>query len=258
MGGSFDRRKFEALAGPFSEWPSLLCPQCGQITLESDIVSFQSVASLSLGEISEEDAADPSGYFYGELKCPRMPCGNRHVVVGEWGLDWGPASIAGTENDPYLFGYTVKHILPELPLVDTSFSVPEELMVMINSASAVLLADPSAAANRIRSAIDCLLDDKGVRKYPPNSRKSKLTTHKRIELFKAKNSAAADQLMAMKWIGNVGSHESDLIPLAFLLDGIEHFARALELVYDPRERDLTKRAALINRKGRNLKITKSR
>ncbi|MFD9055245.1 MULTISPECIES: DUF4145 domain-containing protein [Streptomyces] len=262
MGISFDREKFEKLAGPFNEWPRLLCPQCEEITLEPRIEKFESFASLELRETAastdpDAEETDPFGFFYGELQCPRLPCGNRHIVVGEWSLEWGPASIKGSEDDPYLVGYSVRHILPELPLIGSSQEVPEDLKALISSASRVLLSDPNAAANRIRSAIECLLSHKRVKKFGVDrrGRRVRLSTHQRIELFKQVNEPASVQLMAMKWIGNAGSHEAEAIPLDHALNGIEHFARALELVYDPRERELQRRAEkIIKAKGKAPKV----
>jgi hypothetical protein len=258
VGISFDRAKFEKLAGPFAEWPRILCPQCGEITLEPRIEKFESFASLELRETAESvdsdvEESDPFGFFYGELRCPRLPCGNRHIVVGEWSLEWGPASVKGSEDDPYLVGYSVRHILPELPLIELPHGTPEDLQDIIASASRVLLSDPNAAANRIRSAIECLLNHKRVKKFGIDRRgkRFRLSTHARIELFNQVNEPAGVQLMAMKWIGNAGSHESEIIPLDHALNGIEHFARALELVYDPRERELQRRAAqIIKTKGK--------
>ncbi|WP_155058463.1 DUF4145 domain-containing protein [Streptomyces blattellae] len=257
MGERFERGKFEKLAGPFSEWPALLCPLCSQITLEPEINEFESATSAAARNTDDWDPTDASGFFYGELKCPRTPCGNRYVVAGSWTYDWGPANVSGSEEDPYLVAYKVKHILPELPLIELPDGAPAGLQPMISAASASLLSDPSASANRIRSAIDCILDHKGVRKFPQGNRKKRLTTHARIELFRDKNPSAADQLMAMKWIGNVGSHESEVMPLAWVLDGIEHFAKAVEIVYDTKEKELMRRAAIINKKGGKLRATTS-
>lgn len=61
--------------------------------------------------------------------------------------------------------------------------------------------------------------------------------------------------MAMKWIGNVGSHEGEPLPLKWVLDGLELFARAIELIYDPREAELERLATEINRRGRRLRAT---
>ncbi|NYF42921.1 DUF4145 domain-containing protein [Streptosporangium sandarakinum] len=248
----FNREIFERLAGPFNDWPIVLCPECAAIALEPDIKEFESYASISARGMLDSDLKE--GYFYGELKCPRLSCGNRYVVTGSWSIEWGPASIQGTEDDPYLRGYLVTHILPPLPLMKLPEAVPPQLRAIIESASATLFSDTSATANRIRSAIDCMLTHKKIARFSRNSRRP-LTTHRRIEIFEEKNASAAKQLMAMKWIGNVGSHEVEQLPFSWLLDGIEHFSRAIELIYDPHEKMLAARAEKINKRGRRLRPT---
>lgn len=255
MPGLFDRERFEQLSGPFNEWPNLLCSKCNNITLEQEVTRFESFSSIISRDSTDWTPDLSDGYFYGELVCPRMGCGNRHVVAGVWKMEWGPTGLEGSEDDPYLVGYSVRYMLPGLPLINLPVGVPSNLHNMIDSISAVLLTDYNAAANRIRSSIDCLLDNQRVRKHPTGNRKQKLTTHQRIELFKENNKEAAEQLMAVKWIGNVGSHEIEALPLALVLDGIDHFAHAIEIIYDPRIKELNRRAARINRKGRKLRIT---
>jgi hypothetical protein len=43
------------------------------------------------------------------------------------------------------------------------------------------------------------------------------------------------------------------LPLNMVLDGIELFAGALELIYDRRKLELARRAAQINKRGRRLR-----
>ncbi len=255
------REQFELLAGPFREWPDLPCLICHRGALEPSIAEFESKSSAD-HRIGTETLEGPKrGFFHGDLACSRMPCGNRYVVAGEW--------TRGSDNpdededdlgtyDPDRFGLTVRHILPPLPLIALPDTSPGKLSALVESASSVLLADPSAASTRIRTAIEALLDEQRIRKTSNSSRSIRLTTHQRIQLFERKNEAAASQLMAMKWIGNVGSHDGEPLPLGWVLDGIECFARAIELIYDPREIELARRAAEINRRGRNLRAIPSR
>ncbi|MYX08601.1 hypothetical protein GTW98_17625 [Streptomyces sp. SID8375] len=50
--------------------------------------------------------------------------------------------------------------------------------------------------------------------------------------------------VAVKWIGNVGSHE-DRLQIPDVLDGVEILDFTLELVYDNRRDELKKKAAAI-------------
>jgi Domain of unknown function (DUF4145) len=251
------REQFEFLAGPFREWTDLPCLICHRGALEPTISEFESKVSIDARAGAEILGGPMSGFFHGELTCSRVQCGNNYVVAGEWtrGSESPDEDIAEVESyDPRLYGFTVRHVLPPLPLIALPDKTPIEVQVLVESASSVLLSDPSVASGRIRTAIEALLDAQGVRKMQRNSRTHRLTTHDRIQLFESKNKIAADRLMAVKWIGNVGVHDRDPLPLEFVLDGIELFARAIEIIYDPRDSDLDRLAMEINRKkGRNLR-----
>ena len=164
--------------------------------------------------------------------------------------DTGGEDLAA--SDPHLIGLTVKHILPPLPLIALPAATPTELAVLVESASSVLLSDPGAASTRIRIAAEALLDEQGIKKMQPGSRSKRLSLHARIELFEDKNKLAAEQLMAVKYIGNVSSHEATPLPLGFVLDGIEHFTRAIEILYDRQNVELERRAAQIRKRGNKL------
>jgi hypothetical protein len=246
------RKQFENLIGPFQEWPSLLCRRCGLAALEPDITEIASLANAADGEEEPLVIAWRTGFFHGTLSCPRTPCRNIYVVAGEWSR--GPDVTAESlDDDPNLAGLEVRHILPALPLMDFPDNVPFNIRSLVDSASSVLLSDPSAAATRIRAAIECLLDEQKTRKTCPNDRRKKLSAHNRILLFSKENRAAADFLMAMKWIGNVGTHERSPLPLSAVLDGTELFARAIELIYDREGQALERRAAAINKRGGRLR-----
>ncbi len=251
------RDQFELLSGPFTQWPDLPCLVCKLSPLEPDIVPpFESKKSLDVRVGAEIWDGRKSGFFHGELNCSRSMCGNKYAIAGEWnrGPD-DPADEVLDDDGSGLVGFIVKHILPPLPLIEFPDGVPVNVMASVESASSVLLSDPSAAATRMRVAIDALMDEQGVRKTKPNKRSQRMETHHRIMLFQNKNKEAVDFLMAMKNIGNVGSHERIPLPLGFVLAGIEHFAKAIELIYDRQDIQLIRQAAEINRRGGRLRAT---
>jgi Domain of unknown function (DUF4145) len=251
------REQFQFLAGPFREWPDLPCLICNRGALEPSIKEIESKDSAD-GRAGVETLAGPQrGFFHGELRCSRPACGNIYVVAGEWTRGSDNPDEEEEEIDSFdagLFGLVVRHVLPPLPLIAFPDATPKKILALVDSASSALLSDSSSASNRIRTAIDALLDEQHVRKTSPKNRQ-RLKTHDRILLFESKNQTAAKQLMAMKWIGNVGSHEGEPLSLKLVLDGIELFARAIELIYDPREAELERLAAEINRRGGKLRAT---
>lgn len=115
---------------------------------------------------------------------------------------------------------------------------PAEVVNAIKSASNVLRTDPNSAANRLRFAIESLVTALGQRRYtvsrPKNgapATRSRLTTHACITEYRKGHPEAGDALLAVKWIGNSGSHDSELT-VSNVLDGTDMLAYALRLIYD--------------------------
>jgi hypothetical protein len=247
-----NRKPFETLVGPFEEWPAILCERCELAALEPKVIEVENPASIAASEGAEPATGWNSGYFHGTLACPRTPCRNTHVIAGEWSRR-SDVTSEGIEDDPGLAGFSVRHVLPAFPLMSLPAGVPASVTSLIEEASSVLLSDPNAAATRIRTAIERLLDEQNVRKRSQKNKSARLTTHDRIVEFALTRPDVAAQLMAVKWIGNIGSHESVPLPLDAVLRGTEHFAHALELLYDRDGQRLKRLADAINRKAGKLR-----
>jgi hypothetical protein len=246
------------LADEFSEtdgWPDLPCPACttGSLALKDDqpVTTEQSRVSrlMCQHEVAEPDWI--SGYFHGALHCSRPSCGEVVAVVGEFQVADGPC-VEDDYDSQYEKRYRVHCFVPALSLIREDDAFPQPVMQLVVAASAVLWMDPSSAANRVRAAIEELLTLQGVPKLhvSKNGKRLRHTAHKRIELFKERKpkfAEAADLLMAVKWIGNDGSHGSEL-GVGEVLDGVELLNHALELIYDTSAADLKKKAAEINKR----------
>ncbi|WP_435602899.1 DUF4145 domain-containing protein [Streptomyces sp. bgisy130] len=248
------------LADGFTEangWPDLPCPACLAGTLapkDSDaMITEQSWLSRQMYERPDADPDCISGYFHGSLECRLPSCGEIVVVAGEYQVEAG-AGPHEYQGEFYGNSYKVQCFVPALSLIREDHAFPQRVNDLIVAASAVLWMDPSSAANRVRAAIEELLTLQGVPKsHISKSRKRiRYTAHKRIELYKERNprfAEAADLLMAVKWIGNDGSHGGEL-GIGEVLDGVELLNHALELMYDTNAACLKRRAAEINkRKG---------
>lgn len=97
------------------------------------------------------------------------------------------------------------------------------------------------------------LDSQGIDKYPRNGKGNPRSTQVRIEEFAARQPDVAKLLIAVKWIGNHGSHESSLA-LSDVLEGAEIFAHAMTMMYDKRPERIRKRAeAYTKRKGKPMR-----
>jgi hypothetical protein len=117
---------------------------------------------------------------------------------------------------------------------------PDNVAKELRAAFKLIWPDPSAAANRVRVALENLMDHLKIQKRRKNrkGRFDKLTLHHRIEIFTKTEPGIGDRLMALKWLGNAGSHrgkvsQEDILD-AFeiieeaLLELVEHRSKRLE------------------------------
>jgi len=105
-----------------------------------------------------------------------------------------------------------------------------------------------------------LLDAQGIQKtvVSKNGKRELLNTHTRIEKLANKEKSAADYLMAIKWLGNSGSHgHGKNISREDLLGGFELFEASIEVLYLKRQERLSRLAAEISkRKGKAKRAAK--
>lgn len=238
-----------------SEWPALPCGACEKGHLAPrTIVTVEGAQSARLRDHEGWEPEWISGSFHGELVCGIANCEEPAVVLGEMKVDAVvlPGGHWYGDFDTYL---KVRAVSPPLPLMKYPSGTPEAVQDRVAGASQVLWAQPSAAANRLRSAVEELLTAKKVRKTASVPKKGsaggrktrRLTSHERIALLRADHPVAADALEAVKWIGNEGSHEETLT-VDDVLQGIQLLERAIELLYDTTDAELRRLAERINKR----------
>lgn len=269
---TFDDLRTLAGSFPESRWPFISCPVCkrGGIhpTKPGSITFQESRESLSCHDHPDWEPTYIDGHFSGVLTCERSACRDFVHVIGEYkvidrvhepGEPYGPHQW--NTND-FENSMRIKFFEPSLLLIDPDRKSPEQVISLVNSASVILWSDPASAANRVRTAVEELLNRQRVRKIVKDGNGKiirRYSAHQRIQLLKDKGQPkfrdAADLLMAVKWIGNDGSH-SDKLTVPDVLDGVELMNEALDVIYDTRALDLRRKAALIN-KGKGLPKTRA-
>jgi len=112
----------------------------------------------------------------------------------------------------------------------------------------------------MRAGVEALLDDQRIQKSKSGSKKRQyLTTHVRIEKLEVKNPDAAQYLMAIKWLGNTGSHgATSNLSRDDLLNAAEFFEAAVDLLYVKRATKIRRLASEINRRKGPKKRSKRR
>uniref|UniRef100_UPI0039AF0FA4 DUF4145 domain-containing protein n=2 Tax=Serratia TaxID=613 RepID=UPI0039AF0FA4 len=109
--------------------------------------------------------------------------------------------------------YRARSFYPPLPIFTPPENCPDDICVQLKEISALLAAHPSAAVNTMRTVLEMLLDGLGVPREMPRDGKSplSLTLHKRIDDYPAILGGYSDAFMALKWLGNRGSHTDEPI-----------------------------------------------
>nr|WSX50603.1 DUF4145 domain-containing protein [Streptomyces sp. NBC_00974] len=242
------------------EWPSIPCPTCGRgnlIPVGDAFVREESATSKRWRSESWDDW-EPDwehGGFHGILRCGKSTCDSVRVV-GDMRVVAEHGESGTWDGYSYVVEFLPKFFHPALPLLPSHEAAPQEVLGRVVAASAVIWIDPSSAANRLRSAVEALMDDQGIpRKGPGRRGPVDFTLHQRIEKLGAAKPAysdAAEMILAVKWIGNVGSHE-DALKISDVLNGAEILDAVLTEMYDTSRDAINKLAAEITaRKGMPL------
>ena len=140
-------------------------------------------------------------------------------------------------------------VIPAPLVFDIPKNAPENLSRELLKAFALLWMDHEACATRIRTCIELFLDDLKI----PSTRKNKkgrefeISLHDRIAEYGNIDKDSSEFLLAVKWIGNAGSHaNTSSLTRNDLLDVLEILDFVLEETYVGRKKKLSGIAGAIN------------
>jgi hypothetical protein len=191
-----------------------------------------------------------TGCFVCLLTCGKTGCGESCAVSGSY--------VTTEGSDERGFGMYATgcptSITPPPPMILIPRACPESVRSEIVAAFSLYWNDLAASLNRIRNALELVLSDLGV----PGSTLSKnkrvrLPLHQRIEGLAAKRPRLKDiceRMMAVKHLGNAGSHPGIKVMADDVFDGFDILERVLQDMYSEHPRELTRTVRQINkRKG---------
>lgn len=218
----------EFVAGFFPDW---ICPECGVGTLKEKEGTFHSVHTKKSRDSfvpDSYDAQDESYIFTCILECSRQSC--REVVACN-GVGRGDiVDIDDIHFDMAVTFYRVTHFVPTLKAFALSEHYPEKIRTALANAFGLFLSNPSAAANSIRIAVEELLADIGVAAKYDNGKYIPL--HSRLNNLPHQYSEYQGHLIAIKWLGNSGSHSYDKVRINEIEQAFEIIEYVLSRIYD--------------------------
>jgi len=197
--------------------PAWTCPNCEQGRLKL-VDKFSVCPNSETANNGSEDWWDPmfaEYVFNGMLQCASC---SEHVSVS--GTGHVSQEYTGDGDDwEYVTMLNPKYFHPALRVIspDVSNGVPAEITELIQKAHEICWADPDSALNRLRSVVEAILDFKGVASI--NEKSNRIALHHRIGLFSEPGLDGVQRaLMALKYVGNDGSHGFSTIKRRELLE----------------------------------------
>jgi hypothetical protein len=197
-------------------------------------------------EASEPEWID--GRFVSLLSCTN--CKGRISLAGKYRIQDDRGYDENGQVGDYERYYRPFFFSDSPHIIAVPDAVPDEVRGELTTSFRLFWVDLEAAANRLRSSLEVLLTHLGIRRTTgrrPDKKRAMLTLHSRIELLAAEEPDLAEHLMAVKWLGNAGSHSK---PLTFddLLDGYEVLDHVLNDVFVRRASKAHVIARAINRR----------
>lgn len=224
--------------------PPWTCPGCINTTLKMVPESFyySKTASTIAHEKDEWFDYDNVSYvFCCQLKCELAGCLESVALTGIGWIDLEPSyDDQGNMRADYIRTFQAKTFYPALPLFIPPEGCPETVLTELYEISALLNSHPSAAANAIRRLLETLLDKMKVPREIPREGKAPavLRLHARIERFPEILGEHQRGVMALKYLGNTGSHEIREIERQNLEDACQILENIIQQLYQ-RKPDLS-------------------
>lgn len=231
------------------KWP---CPSCedGRVLLQKD--SFQSGYDATTKREGNEIYFEPEHYrsvFTCMLECD--VCRESVAVGGTGGTERYVNECGPDEIGDY---YTPTFFQPALQIIDLRnvTRLPDKIRGALEKSFPLFWCDYDACANRLRTTVESLLDELGVPRTEMQANKlRRISLHSRIARISVDSIPQIDvvkpMLLAVKWIGNDGSHQLEGISREDLINAYEMLEHCLIQIYcDSRSAELLSLANAIN------------
>lgn len=196
-------------------FPELQCPKCNNGKLQFIKEKFIKIETGESKRDRDHEDWEPYWLRYKYtmvLICNYNKCSEVITSIGDGTVKQDMFEDRhGNWEEVYEEIYSPNYFWPALSIIDVKNVYPDGLSKQLSASFAHFFSDLTSCANKIRGCVEILIDTLGVKKTKMSGGKRlNLSLHARILLYKATNPTVADHLLAIKWIGNFGSHLSDL------------------------------------------------
>lgn len=242
---------------------SFPCHRCKQGRLHfrwDTLAETESAASRQQREYDPQrwSEFEYQGVFSVHLACDHQDCREAVICSGQsfFDISYRRDERDGTPDAEYVLHIKPQLFTPPLAYITLPDTCPEAVRADLIAAFYLTPQSPSSAVNRIRVAIENLLNSFKIPKYEIVKKKRKpLTLNQRIKKGSSKKAVLQELeevIHAIKWIGNEGSHADRQLTMAHMETVYRLVEHVLQVIYRP-EDNLMKIAGRITK---NRGITK--
>lgn len=211
---AIDRRLWEETIndGYVPPWP---CPGCGAAALSVVKDSLKTVHDAATADnVRDRDfpSEEETGRFVCLLQCSRVGCGETCAVSGNY-----TTGVADTDRGYFEYAACQPlSITPPPPVIRVPRECPAPVKQEVGAACMLHWSDPASCLNRIRNALELLLTDLKIPRGTVNKKEKRVrhSLHARIQILltkKPKLKDICDRMMAVKHLGNAGSHSGVMV-----------------------------------------------
>jgi len=236
--------------------PIFKCPICdmGFVLSEKESSIKKTAARSEIIFDLTSDERDFHGHFVSISKCNNPNCGEIMTIAGQTDLLYAGQFIEDSnENGDYTFqgckiSYTVNYLNPAPNIFVWPINTPNEVIDIIKESFSLFWVDENSCGNKIRTAIEKLLDLEKVERriLTIKGKFIDLTLNQRIQKFESKNQNVANRLLALKWIGNQASHNEFKLNRNELSDAYRILELCLLDLYDETREEIDRLSNEIN------------
>lgn len=206
-------------------WPCSVCDKGTLTLIKNSLISKETVESVRSHGHEDFDFDWIAYVFTAWAQCTHPSCKQEFAIAGIGGV--APQYLSEEEwgYDDY---FTPRFCNPMPDIFKFPSKCPEDVKNELSAAFSLFWSNRAACAGRLRVSLEYLMNHIGIpkRKKGTNGKFSELTLHARIDAFAKSEPAIGSQLMALKWIGNTGSHDT-FVSQYDLLDSFEIMEHAL-------------------------------
>ncbi len=185
--------------------------------------------------------------FTALLKCDNIACGEVVPIAGLGEVEEIPDERM--EHFEYADQFFPTYFHPSPILISIPTTCPAPVREQLHASFSASWTDANSAANRIRVAVESLLDALRIprTRKGKNGRRQRYSLHERIESLPPHRAEIKDLLLAIKWLGNHGTHETTLTQES-VYDALDIFEVVLTNLYSEHPRRIQQLVKSVNKR----------